>query len=137
MNYLAPMQTAHFEGVAYQVVDELQFPDRETEWRWFLLRATSGRIGEGQRAAVAADDLVDDGQPEPRAGCGACPRAAVEAVGHPRSLFHRDAGTVVAHRHRAVRDRHLDRRAGRAELVSVAEQVGDGPLDLRRLADHR
>jgi hypothetical protein len=41
-NFLAPMQTAHFEGVDYQVVDELQFPDRETEWRWFLLRSASG-----------------------------------------------------------------------------------------------
>src|SRR6266540_2838939 len=55
---------------------------------------------DGQAAAVAVEDVLDQREPQ----AGAALRAAladvdaVEALGQPRQMLGRDAGTMVAHR---------------------------------------
>ena len=48
-----------------------------------------------------------------------------KAVEHTGRVLGGDSGTVIAHGDLAVRDRHVDRRARRAVLGGVVEQIGD------------
>src|SRR6516162_7326821 len=70
-----------------------------------------------ESAAVAADDMLDDGEPEARAAeiAGARRIHPVEALGQPRQMLARDAFPLIddGHRHRGSRRRHRRRRVAR------------------------
>ena len=80
---------------------------------------------------MVVDGLLDDREPEPRAGQGARCGSPVEAVEHMRQIGLGDAGPVVAHRERPVGEPDLDRAVGRAPLDRVVEHVVDRALQPR------
>src|SRR5262245_7110097 len=65
-------------------------------------RALAVLAVDGERAAVAVDDVLDDREPEP--GAAECARApgvdAVEALGEARQVLARDALALVGDRDR-------------------------------------
>src|SRR5918992_5170598 len=101
-----------------------------------------------QMAAVAAQDVLDDGEAE--AGAAEVTRARrvdpEEPLGDPRQMFARDAGAVIAHRDAHGRaagqrpgaggrcvetiGRDLDRLASAAVFDGVVDQVGEQLDDL-------
>src|SRR5215469_12366979 len=91
-----------------------------------------------ESAAVAADDVLDDGKPEARTPeiTGAGRIHPVEALGQPRQMLTRDAFPLIddSDRHRGSRRRHRRRRfagpgehpdgaAGAAIFQGVVDQV--------------
>ena len=61
----------------------------------------------------------------------------MEAIEDPVTVRRSNTRPVVPHGHAALIDDHLDRRAGRGELVGVAEQVADRSLEQAGVAlDH-
>src|SRR5579883_3559357 len=68
-------------------------------------RALAGLARDVERPAVAADDVLDDGEAEPRPAHRARARRvdAVEALGEARQVLPRDALPAVLHRDRDAR----------------------------------
>jgi hypothetical protein len=86
---------------------------------------------------VGVDDLAHDRQPEPRAGLRPGAGRAPEALEHQRPLGGWDAGAEIGDGQLAAAQGDRDRRAGRAPLRGVVEQVQHGPLEQRGNAvDH-
>ena len=74
---------------------------------------------------MALDGLLDDREPEPRAGQGTSRSGPVEAVEDVRQVGLGDPGPVVAHGQPPVGEPDLDGAAGRAPLDRVVENVVD------------
>ena len=80
--------------------------------------------------------LAHDREPEPGARLRPGGGRAVEAVEDPCDVLVGDPGAVVGDDDLAVADGHFDRRAGRAVLDRVVEQVQDGALEQHRIRLH-
>src|SRR5205807_739526 len=88
---------------------------------------------EGDRAAVAFDDCLDNGQTE-AAARDVCRRAAAEETVEELLLFAlRDPAAGVAHRREsgavAFADRNSDVSAGRRELDRIRDEVVEDLAD--------
>src|SRR6267378_8570480 len=93
---------------------------------------------QGHRAPVRLGDVFHDREPEARAREVVRVVRAPEPIEDARRVLSRDARTMVAHRHLALRDAHLDERAGWAPLSSVVDEIRDRARDAHlHSGDHR
>ena len=110
--------------------------------------AGAGRAVDGQPAAVAVEDVLDERQTE----SGSALRAAfgdvdaIEALGQPRQMFGRDARPVIAHAdlrfrlavgRRAGPELDIDALAGGAIFERVLDQVLEDADQFVVVAQHR
>src|SRR6185312_786229 len=94
-------------------------------------------------AAVPLQDVLDDGEPEsgPAGGARAARIDAIEALREARNVLGRYADAGVGYGEMATvlihPPAHLDGTFRRGVFGGVVDQVGEGGVDLRLLADER
>src|SRR5439155_24007241 len=99
--------------------------------------------GDPQAPAVPLDDMLDDGQPKPRAALRTAPPRidAVETLGDARDMFGRDPLAFVTHaqmHHRPLGRRPDEDRPPFAPVADgIADQILDELQNLAAIADDR
>src|SRR3984957_11061020 len=108
--------------------------------------AGAGPAVDGQPAAMAIEDMLDQRKAEPGSALGAAlgDVDAIEPFRQPRQMFRRDAGPVIAHGDlrfrlavggRAGREPDIDALAGRAVFERVLDQVLEQADELIAVAE--
>src|SRR5687767_7662845 len=106
-------------------------------------RALAGPASDLEPAAVAPDDMLDDGEAEAGTADRAAPAGidAVEAFGEPRNVLGRDALALIDHRQPdeisiGRLESNADLRAGAAVSDGVDQQIVEELGELRPITDH-
>ena len=110
--------------------------------------ARAGRAIDGQPAAVAIEDVLDQRQAEAGSALRTALRDidAVEALGQPRQMLRRDARPVIAHADQRFRlavgrcaepELDIDAPAGGAVFERVLDQVLEDADQLIVIAEYR
>ncbi len=98
--------------------------DREADDRPTAGSVPSGGVLGPDRSPMQFRHPGNDGQPDTAAFGGVGSSAAIEAVKDPIPVLRSDPGARVAYLNGSIALGHGDWGVGRAELVSISQQIG-------------